>query len=232
MKGLNDKTIVVSVGGSLIVPDEIDVHWLGRFREVVGRYTEDGYRFVVVAGGGRTARKYQEAARRLTDLEDEDVDWIGIHSTRLNAHLLRAVFRDKAKYRIIKDPTEETDFKESVLIAAGWKPGFSTDYIAVLLAKNLGIKKLANLTNTDYVYDKDPHKNPDAKPIREIPWEDFRKLVGDRWDPGLNTPFDPIASREAEEYGMEVAILNGDLENFEEYLSGRNFKGTLIGCEY
>lgn len=226
----SNERIVISVGGSLIVPDEIDVDWLGKFRELIGKYVEDGYRFAIIAGGGRTARKYQEVARKLIELENEDIDWIGIHATRLNAHLLRTIFRDKAGYRIIKDPTTKIDFQGKVLIAAGWKPGCSTDYDAVLLAENLGIKKLVNLTNTDYVYDRDPRKFKDAKKIEKISWEAFRKIVGDEWDPGMNTPFDPVASRKADESGLEVAIINGkNLDSFEKYLNGEKFKGTLVG---
>ena len=40
-------------------------------------------RTIIVVGGGRTARQYQDAANRLVKLADEDVDWLGIHATRL-----------------------------------------------------------------------------------------------------------------------------------------------------
>lgn len=224
-----DKIMVLSVGGSLIVPDEIDVEWLKKFKELIDKYVNEGYRFVIIAGGGKTARKYQNAARSIVELENEDVDWLGIHTTRLNAHLLRTIFRSKAKYRIIKNPTENIDFQEEVLIASGWKPGSSTDYCAVLLAKKFNAKIVVNLTNIDYVYDKDPRMFNDAKPLKQICWEDLIKIVGDKWDPGLNTPFDPIASREAQKIGLEVIIINGNkLINFEKYLKREEFDGTVI----
>ena len=63
-----------------------------------------------------------------------------------------------------------------------------------------------------------------------ISWDDFRKLVGDKWDPGLNMPFDPIASKEAETLSLKVAIINGkNLESFENFLDNKSFVGTLIG---
>jgi len=226
---MKNKTIIVSVGGSLIIPENIDVAWIAGFKKIVDKYLALGYRFVIITGGGKTARKYQNAVKEITQLENEDLDWIGIHSTRLNAHLFRTIFRKDAHAQIIKDPTEKIDFKEKILIAAGWKPGFSTDYDAVLLAKNFGIKKLVNLTNIDYVYDKDPRKFKDAVKIEKISWKDFRKIVGDKWDPGLNAPFDPIAARESEKIGLEVAIINGkNLENFEKYLNNQKFVGTII----
>ncbi|MBI5066053.1 UMP kinase [Candidatus Woesearchaeota archaeon] len=226
---MKQKLVILSVGGSLIVPEEININWLKQFKKVIEKFTNSGYRFIIIIGGGKTARKYQNAAKSVVKLASEDVDWIGIHSTRLNAHLLRTIFRSKAKHWIIKNPNDKIKFNEKVLIAAGWKPGFSTDYDAVLLAKNFGAKKMANLTNIDYVYDKDPRKFKNAKPIKEISWENFRKIVGNKWDPGLNAPFDPVASREAQKLKLDVAIINGnDLKNFEKYLKGKKFKGTLI----
>lgn len=224
-----NKTIIISVGGSLIVPEEIDTIWIKGFKELVDKYLAKGYRFVIITGGGKTARKYQNAAKEVAGLSGDDLDWIGIHSTRLNAHLMRTIFKENANPRIIKDPTEKINFKDKIIIAAGWKPGCSTDYDAVLLAKQFGIKKLANLTNIDYVYDKDPRKFKDAKKIENISWKDFRKIVGDKWDPGLNAPFDPIAAKESEKIGLDVAIMNGkNLENLEKYLNDKKFIGTII----
>lgn len=59
--------------------------------------------------------------------------------------------------------------------------------------------------------------------------EEFRKLMHEEWDPGLNAPFDPVAAEEAQEANMEVAIIGADLAQFEAYLSSdQPFKGTLI----
>jgi uridylate kinase len=114
-------------------------------------------------------------------------------------------------------------------VAAGYRPGNSTDYISVLLAKEFGAKKIANLSNIDFVCDKDPRKFSDAKKIKEIRWEDFQKIVGDKWDPGANVPFDPVASKHAAKAELEVAIMNGKkLNNFKKYLSGEKFIGTVI----
>jgi uridylate kinase len=222
--------VVVSVGGSLIVPDEIDTEFLRTFRELILSKVNSGLSFYIIAGGGKTARRYQEAAHQVRgDLPREDLDWLGIHSTRLNAHLLRTLFTEQAQDRIIKNPTRRVPNRHSVIIGAGWKPGWSTDYCAVLAAKKLGAKKLVNLSNIDYVYDKDPRKFPDAIKIESSTWSDFRKLIPDHWDPGLSSPFDPIAAKEAESLGLEVAIVNGaKLNEFEKYLSNQPFAGTII----
>ena len=221
--------VVISLGGSLVVPEEIDVPFLKRFHSLILRHVRKGSRFIIIVGGGRTCRKYQAAARKVTRLASEDVDWIGIHSTRLNAHLLRTVFREVAHPVIIKDPTERIRTEKKVIIAAGWKPGCSTDYDAVLLARNFKSRTILNLSDIDYVYDKDPDLHRNARPIRRISWKDFRKIVGNRWDPGLNKPFDPVASKEAQGLGLRVAIMNGrKLDNLEGFLAGRKFRGTIV----
>jgi len=221
--------IIISVGGSLICPDRIDTEFLKKFKVIIEKHLKRGNRFVLIAGGGRIARYYQEAARSVASINKEDLDWIGIHATRINAQLLRTVFQKYAKPKIIKHPNEPVDFKEKILVAAGWKPGCSTDYDAVLLAKQLGVKKVINLSNIDYVYDKDPKKFSDAKPIIRMIWKDFRKKFGSQWDPGLNTPFDPVASKEAEANNMAVYIINGaKLENLDNILEEKEFVGTII----
>ena len=65
--------------------------------------------------------------------------------------------------------------------------------------------------------------------MEKINWADFRKLIPAEWDPGLSSPFDPIAAKEAETLGLEVAIMNGmHLNEFSNYLEGKPFVGTVI----
>lgn len=229
----NKKTVIISLGGSLIVPDEIDWEFVRGFKEVIKKQIEKGYKFIIITGGGKLARRYQEAAIRVTNkLTDDDRDWLGIHATRMNAHFIRTIFRDNAHPVINKNPNDLENFynfKEPILVAAGWRPGFSTDYDAVVLGKYFDVTKVVNLSNIDYVCNKDPNKFSDAKKLEEISWIDFRKMVGDVWDPGMNAPFDPIASKIAEESQMEVVIMNGKkLDNLENYLEGKKFRGTVI----
>ena len=219
----------MSVGGSLIVPDGIDTEFLIRFKALILGKVQEGFSFVIIAGGGKTARRYQNAAAEVAPLSRQDLDWLGIHATRLNAQLLRNIFSGAAHPHIVKNPTSDIDADEPIVIAAGWQPGFSTDYGAALIAKNLGARRVVNLSNIDYVYTADPKKNPGAKKIEKMNWAEFRKIIPDRWDPGLSSPFDPVAAREAEALGLEVAIINGTkLEEFSNYLDGKPFIGTII----
>lgn len=227
--------MVMSVGGSLIVPEEgIDTKFLNDLNDFVRRELAANVarQFFLVAGGGRTARHYIDAAQEVIGhkLNRDDLDWLGIHSSRLNAHLIRTIFRDIAHEYIIKHYEIIRKVTEPVVVAAAWKPGWSTDYDAVLLCEDYGMNTVINLSNIDQVYTDDPKKNPDAKPLEHISWEEFRKMVGDEWVPGMNAPFDPIASKKAEELGVKVVVMNGrNFENLDNFLKGKPFVGTTIG---
>jgi uridylate kinase len=221
--------VIISVGGSLIVPNEIDIEFLKKLKVFILGRIEKGESFIIIAGGGKSARRYQEAAKNVTELTHDDLDWLGIHATRLNGHLLRSIFYEQAHPIINTNPNEPVPTTHSVVIAAGWIPGWSTDYDAVLLASNVGAKKVINLSNIDYAFTADPKKDPNATPIEKSTWPDFRKLLPDKWDPGLSSPFDPMAAKEAEALGLEVAIMNGEkLDQVANYLDGKPFIGTLI----
>ena len=222
------KIIVLSLGGSLIVPDKIDFDFLKNFKKTIEKYIKKRYKFVIYCGGGKLARNLQQAASKTKNLSNKDLDWIGIHATKINAKLVKSLFKNNAENFIVENPNKRINFKKSVLIAAGWLPGWSTDYDAVLLAKNLDVKEIVNMSNVDYVYDKDPNKNKNAKKIEKINWQNYSKLVSNKWKAGMNVPFDPVAAREAKKSKMKVYIIGRDLRNLENLLDGKKFKGTVI----
>jgi uridylate kinase len=219
-------TLVISLGGSIIVPGEIDTAFLKRFREIILRREQT--RFLIICGGGTICRKYQHVAKETAAVTKADLDWIGIQATRLNAELVRSIFGTMAYKKVIHDPDEPIDTDKRIIIGAGFKPGSSTDLRAVQLAERFGAGQVINMSNIDHVYSEDPKKNPDAVKLTHVSWADFRKLVGDEWDPGLNMPFDPIASRAAEAAGLTVVIIGNDIENLENLLKGEPFRGTTI----
>lgn len=222
------KTIVLSLGGSLIFPQDLDKIFLINFKKVIQKYASKGCRFVIICGGGKLARSFQQAASKAKKLSNEQLDWLGIYATRINAHLLKSAFGNSANEVVIANPTSKLIFKKNIFVAAGWKPGWSTDYDAVLLAKNLNVSEVLNMSNIDYVYDKDPKKYKHATKIEKINWKDFSKLISQKWKAGMNAPFDPIAAKKAQKSKIKVYIIGRNLKNLENLLDGKNFKGTTI----
>jgi uridylate kinase len=229
------ESFILSLGGSIVSAKQgIDIEFLKKFNLFIRKQiSEKNRRFFIVIGGGKIVRDYQQAAGSVENqhITNDDLDWLGIHGTHLNGHLLRTIFRDIAfKYVIIHyDRHYLVPEKCKLIIGAGWKPGWSTDYDAVLLCQDYKVKTIINLSNTDMVYDKDPNKFKDAKPLKKVSWQFVRDLVGDKWTPGLNTPFDPIAAKLCQKNHYKVITLKGtDLENLENCLDKKSFIGTTI----
>lgn len=224
---------VLSLGGSLVVPETgVDTQFLSAFNTFIrDQVSAKKRRFFITVGGGTAARHYIAAGEKTREqmLTAEDKDWLGIHASRLNAQLVRTIFQDIADPRVIKHYEIILKIDKPLAIAAGWKPGWSTDYCAVTLCQDYGSKTVINLTNIDRVYDKDPKKYPDAKPVDNMTWKEYRAISGDTWTPGMNLPFDPIASKLAQDVGVTVKILNGkNLDNLALALDDKAFSGTTI----
>jgi uridylate kinase len=214
------KIVVMSVGGSLINPGQIQIDFLKSLKSFID---SSPHKFLIVCGGGITARSYGAAAMEF-GVDNKGRDEIGIKATLVNGELLRHIF----KAAEVQQEPKKIQFKK-VLVAAGWLPGCSTDYDAVLWAKKFGAKEVFNLSNTDYVYTKDP-KFSDAKPLKKISWKDYKKMISSKWSAGLSTPFDPVASRAAEKWKMRAISINGQkLDELHKAINGKPFVGTIIG---
>lgn len=221
------ETIIISLGGSLVAPDEIDMGFLKNFKHSLQKYLGQK-RFFILVGGGKTARNYQKALLEF-GAKNTVRDWMGINITRLNAEIVKQMFSGSCYPKIITDPNKKIKTNKDIIIGAGYKPGWSTDYVSVLAAKVYGVKTIANLTNVDYVYDQNPNEFPGAKPLREVDWKVFNRIAGDKWMPGLSMPFDPRASKLAAKLKLKVVVINGkNLERLEDFLNNKPFVGTTI----
>ena len=236
------KVTVLSLGGSLIAPSpskdpraalkRVNAEFLSGFRalmvEHLGR--DEKNKVIIVCGGGSLARDYQQAFHDVAgSAPDEERDWIGIAATRLNGELVRRIFRQWCVDDLVTDPSSVSVFAGRVMVAAGWKPGFSTDYDAVVLAQRFSADVVVNLTDT-VVYSEDPRKNPAASRIERATWARMISIVGDTWEPGKNAPFDPVAARAAASAHLKVIVTDGrNLANLGAILSGAPYDGTTIG---
>jgi len=215
------ETVIMSLGGSLIVPNEIDVNYLKKFKTFIKKHLRS-YRFIIVPGGGRTARRYMKAAKALGG-SIVDQDWTGIASVDCNAELLRILFNAPVVTVNEKIPVKP------VVIVTGAGPGHSSDYDAVYVAKKLKAECIINVTNQDFVYDKDPAKYKTAKPLQELTWAQYKKIIGGKWQSSMHVPFDPVASKLATKLNFAVANVHGKkLSNLHNLLAHKPFKGTII----
>ncbi len=231
---MTHQTYVLSLGGSLIAPSPtgtIDTEYLARFRETLRPFLEEGHRFFLITGGGKTARLYQNALSDLTTATNTELDWIGIYATHLNARLVQMLFSTHAYPDIITHHAQSYPYQNhhQIIVSGGWHPGNSTDYVATCLAAENEVPYVINLSNITYAYTKDPQVYEDAEPIYDMTWTDFQALVGDEWTPGSSLPFDPTASTKAREVGLEVRIMNGEnLDNLDHFLRTGEATGTRI----
>jgi len=225
---LKNSWIVISLGGSIIVPNQIDTVFLKEFRKFIVSFKNN--RFVIICGGGETNRQYNKAARDLGHPSNNDLDWIGIRTLTLNAELVRTMFSKVAYKEVVLNPDQLKKLpSEKIIVGAAYEPGHSSDWDAVLWAKKLGAKQIINLSNIEQVYTADPNKDKSAKPINDMNWSNYLKIIGTKWSPRLSTPFDPTAAKLANKLKVKVYILNGrKLINVKKAIHDKKFIGTIL----
>jgi uridylate kinase len=211
----------------------VDAAFLRSFAAMVERYLrgDEGRKLIIVCGGGSLARDYQAALREAAAAaSSEDLDWVGIAATRVNGELVRRILRTWCVDDLVTDPTAVSVFAGRVMVAAGWKPGFSTDNDAVVLAQRFSASRVINLSNIAKVHSADPRVDPQARPLDMLSWKEMLAIVGGEWTPGKNTPFDATAARAAASSRISVVFAEGrDLQNLERILTGGTYIGTTIG---
>lgn len=214
-----------------MVPKEIDVLYLKKFRRLIQKYIRRGKRFIIIVGGGYTNRWYRDQAQALGVKNHNDLHWIGTISTRLNAELVRTIFGKTAHPRPYWNFSRKIKWTKPVLIVGGYLPGHSTDYDAVRMARKFKSRTIVNISNVSSLYAKDPKKFKDAKPIHQISWRDYRRMFGNprKHLPGQNIPIDAVAALHSQKYKLETYYVGGrDLKNLDRLLSGKNWQGTRI----
>ncbi|MFA6475353.1 MAG: UMP kinase [Patescibacteria group bacterium] len=217
-------TIIISLGGSLIfneVTKQPSVERIRIYSKWLKRLSAH-QRVIVVVGGGIPARQYITAGKTFTK-SSAQLDELGIAVSRINAHLLQLACGQSADKKIISDPRVILPKQKKIFIGAGWKPGRSTDYDAVMLAVKNKVDTVYNLSNITYLYNKDPKKYSAAVKITDITWPDLQLIIGKTWQPGLNVPFDPIAAQLAAKHKLTVKIMNG-----QKVGDLKHFVGTVI----
>ncbi|MCL4329196.1 MAG: UMP kinase [Candidatus Thermoplasmatota archaeon] len=223
------ESVVISLGGSIISGDPLNVKFLGEFCREISKF-EKKTRFGIVVGGGKLARNYISSLRVLK-VNDHVLDEIGIHATRMNA-LATATFLKDVNHRI---PTSINDAAElmnlySYTVMGGTEPGHTTDTVAALLAERVGAKKLINATSVDGVYSDDPKKNPNAKKILRLSHDEAISLsLKGSIGAGPSVFMDLTSLNIAKRSNIEIYVIDGSrVSEYGNILENGKTSGTLI----
>ena len=227
---------VVALGGSLLRPEELENRkmWLGKLRQLAIHIEGNSRRLGIVVGGGLPAREGIELAKNMISNPDR-LDEVGIAATRLNATIIQQIFLDIGcdVSPIIPTNTVEASSlmdKHAIVVMGGTTPGHTTDAVAIALARDCGARNCVIATNVDYVYDKDPRKYEDAKPMFDISIDQLAEVTGtEPLMPGQSAVVDPVAVGWAKDASIDIAVLDGrDISLLDSALDGEEFNGTLI----
>jgi uridylate kinase len=220
---------VLSLGGSLVSPPAgVDTAFLKSFVALVARFAKRGHKFVIVTGGGAPARAYMAAARAVARPDAAALDRLGIAATRLNAALVRTALGPLADADEPLDPAKVRRPRRAAVVMGGWKPGRSTDAVAVALAIRLRATGVINLTDDGWIYDRHPSE-PGAVALPQLTWAKYAERFPGPWHPGLHAPFDPIAAAAAAKAKLRVTMADArDFQNLVRVLEGKPAQGTTI----
>jgi uridylate kinase len=229
---MKKKVIVISLGGSLIAPDRMNIEFLDKFKRTILKHKRK-YNFVIVCGGGKPARNY------INGLEDEDIKnkeslqcLLGIGITRLNARFMTYFFGEPSNDGIPRDMKEVKNLlmKHDIVFcgALRYSKKETSDGTAAKLARYFDTDFI-NLTNVHGLYEKDPKKFRSAKFITEISHKNFLKMVKQvHYKPGQHFILDKKAAKIIKKYNITTYILGPDLKQLENLLEGKHFVGTII----
>lgn len=215
--------IVISLGGSIIIPKELDVIFLKKFSKLI-KELKKKHKLSIVCGGGYTARLYTRKRKEL-GLTIDQAHKLGIFATHLNSKLVAELIGGKFSN---KHP-EKIGRMRSLIVSGGYKVGWTTDTDAALIAKTMKADVLINLTNVKGVYTKDPNKYKNAEFIEKMSWEKFENMFGKKiTGAGKHYVFDPVAGQICKKNKIKVIILGKDIKNLNDFIKNRNFVGTVI----
>ena len=224
--------VVIKIGGSILVPKEFDTAFAKKLAEKLKEWSRK-HEIAIVIGGGKLSREFGEIGRKITDDEDF-LDLIGIYASRLNAAMVIASLGNSACPVIPRSEIEFLEasdkFKGKIIVCGGFRPKQRTDAVAVEVANEWKADFVIKCTNVDYVYNKDPNKHKDAKPIKELSFEEIKEYADKEHRANQPTIMDAVSAAMIAKEKVKVAVLNGKkLENIEKFLNREDFKGTRIG---
>jgi uridylate kinase len=224
------KIMVLSLGGSLIVPEKVNFKFLERFRHTLRKHYKK-WRFVVVCGGGSIARKYISLLK-LNGASEKELSMAGIRVTRMNAVTLIKLFGKEANDKLPMTMHEvKNNLHKNNLVICGalrYAPKSTSDGTAARLANYLDAEFI-NMTNVKGLYTDNPKTNPKAKFIPYTTWKQFEtRALKRKYHSGQHFVLDQKAATMIRKYKTKTYIIGEDVRNIDKILKGKKFIGTII----
>ena len=219
---------VISLGGSVIVPNDIDINYLKKFNEIIKKYSRNN-KFIIITGGGSIARKYIKPLKK-AHLDVKTIGLIGIATTRLNADLVKSIMKIKTNPRNNKDIINLIK-KDSIVVtgALNFLPDTTTDGICAQIAHEIKADLFINITHIKGLFDKNPLVYKDAKFISKISFDNFDKMVNKmKFRSGQHYILDQKAAQIIKKYKIKTIIIGNNIKNLNNILSKKKFIGTVI----
>ena len=227
---MKKKVIVLSLGGSLIIPNEINIKFLKEFKKIILKNSKK-YKFIIICGGGSVARKYISGLKDL-NVNEKLQSFAGISATRMNARFMNYIFNinpEKGmphKIKVLKKYIRKQDIV--FCGALEYKPDQTSDSTSAEIAEYFK-SEFINLTNVKGLYDKNPVKYKNAKFISGISWEGFDKMANQiKFKPGQHFVLDQTASKIILKNKITTYIIGKNLKQLDNVLNNKKFIGTII----
>jgi uridylate kinase len=228
--GARMDTVVVSLGGSVLIPGDDDAEYLSNLSKLIKDLAIDN-RLLLVCGGGKVARYYITTGRGVGANEAE-LDELGIMTTRINAKLVSLSLGDMAIDTVPTtiDQAAQMSGRGKIVVMGGTVPGHTTDAVSAMLAEAVGAKRIVNGTSVDAAYTADPNKVKDAKRLHRMTHSELNLLVGRGMHcAGPSYVFDPLGASIASRANIPIYIINGrNLDEMKAAILGKDIKGTLV----
>lgn len=187
------KRIILKLSGETLAPETMpegsknsvtfDESRILRAAAMIARLSDMGVQVGVVMGGGNIWR-----GRFSSEMDPVAADQMGMLATIINALAVREALARMGRKATVFTAQEMTRFAELyradradaclnageiVLLAGGsGNPFFTTDTAAALRAAELRADAVFKGTTVDGVYDSDPRKNPNAKLLSELTYQE------------------------------------------------------------
>lgn len=219
---------VISLGGSRIVPDDVDDKFLLKFKKLLNSHKSQ--KFVVVTGGGSTARKYISALKKLGE-KTKSQSMEGIAVTRLHAGFMMRFFGEEANEDLpLNIKKVKNLLRKNRVVFCGalrYRRKNTSDGTAAKIAGRLKCPFI-NLTNIKGLYTSNPKTNKKAKFIAKISWEKFIEIAKKiKYKAGQHFVLDQIAAKTIQKKKITTYIV-GSLGAIDKILTGKKFVGTVI----